>query len=98
MEPASKSFRLTQQILLLAAFLSGAATIFFGFLYFSLYWPYRDLFNEEGRYFDAQNAVVYHEQNGLLIVPTLAFLLLSLLCCIAFLVRHRAASGAARGP
>ena len=98
MEPASKLFRFTQQILLLAAFLSSATTIFFGFLYFTLYWPYRDLFNEEGRYFDEQNAVVYHEQNGLLIVPTLAFLLLSLLCCIAFLVRHRAASSTASGP
>jgi hypothetical protein len=98
LEPASKLFRLTQLILLLAAFLSGAATIFLGFFYFSLYWPYRDLFNEEGRYFDQQNVVVYHEQNGLLIVPALAFLLLSLLFCIAFLVRHRAASGAARGP
>ena len=98
MEPASKLFRFTQQILLLAAFLSSATTIFFGFLYFTLYWPYRDLFNEAGRYFDEQNVVVYHEQNGFLIVPTLAFLLLSLFFGITFRVRHRAASSTASGP
>jgi hypothetical protein len=98
LEPASKLFRFTQQILLLAAFLSGAATFFFGFFYFTLYWPYRDLFNVEGIYFDVQNVVVYHEQNVFLIVPSLAFLLLSLFFCITFRVRHRAPSSAASGP
>ena len=87
-----KSPRITQSVLLLAALSSGAATLFFGFLYFSLYWPYRNLFDGEGRYFDARHMVVYHEQNGLLIAPTLFFLLLASWSGIAWRVRRRARS------
>ncbi len=90
--------RITQFVLLLSALASSAATLFFGFLYFSLYWPYRNLFDAEGRYFDARHLVVYHEQNGLLIVPTLVFLSLALWSGIAWRVRHRSRSTAASGP
>jgi hypothetical protein len=54
-------------------------------LYFTLYWPYRRLFNEEGRYFDADRLVVYHEQAGLLIVPAIVVLLLA----AVLLIRNR---------
>lgn len=47
-------------------------------LYFDLYWPYRNLFNEQGRYFDESDLVVHHQQSNLLIVPALFFLLLAL--------------------
>ncbi len=67
------------------ALLSAAASIGCWFLYFTLYWPYRRLFNEEGRYFDADRLVVYHEQAGLLIVPAIVVLLLA----AVLLIRNR---------
>ena len=97
MDSAQKP-RHISQILLLAAAVSGAAALFFGFFYCSLYWPYRGLFNEEGRYFDEQNLVVYHEQNGLFIVPTLVCLALALLFGVVWWVRRRPVGGAAGGP
>ncbi|MBU1330661.1 MAG: hypothetical protein KJ884_05870 [Gammaproteobacteria bacterium] len=45
-------------------------------LYATLYWPYRGQF-EAGRYFEAGNATVYHEQTGLLLIPALLFLALA---------------------
>lgn len=77
-DPAEQRCRRIPQALLLAATLiSGASAALFGFLYFSLYWPYRGLFNEEGRYFNGDTLVVHHEQTGLFIVPALAFLVLA---------------------
>jgi low affinity Fe/Cu permease len=67
------------------ALLSATASIGCWFLYFTLYWPYRRLFNAEGRYFDAGRLVVYHEQAGLLIVPAVALLLLA----AVILIRNR---------
>ena len=91
--------RVSQLLLLAAAFLSAAASLFFGFFYFGFYWPFRSQFNEEGRYFDEANLVVYHEQTGLLIVPTLACLALAILFAAIWWVRRRAArSSAAGGP
>jgi len=80
-----------QALLLCAAILFSGATVFFGFFYFSLYWPYRTLFNEEGRYFDENTLIVYHEQNGLLIIPALACLALALLFGVSWWIRRRAA-------
>lgn len=59
--------------------ISAMGSLLFWFLYFSLYWPYRNLFNEQGRYFDEESVVVHHEQSGLLIIPALALLLLTVL-------------------
>ncbi len=67
------------------ALLSAVASLGCWFLYFTQYWPYRRLFNEEGRYFDADRLVVYHEQAGLLIVPAVALLLLA----AVMLIRNR---------
>lgn len=66
------------------ALLSAAASLGCWFLYFTLYWPYRHLFDEHGRYFDADRLVVHHEQTGLLIVPAVALLLAA-----AILIRAR---------
>jgi hypothetical protein len=41
-----------------------------------MYWQYRELFNEQGRYFDG--TVVHHDQSFLLIVPTIAFVVAAL--------------------
>lgn len=89
MSSVQKPSRTSQALLLGASLLSGAGAIFFGFFYFTLYWPYRSLFNEERRYFDKQNLVVYHQQSGLLLVPTMAFLLIA----IAFVGMWRVRSG-----
>jgi hypothetical protein len=70
---------IAQRLFQVAALLCTAASLFFWFFYFTLYWSYRDLFNEEGRYFDESSLVVYHEQNGMLIVPALALSLLAML-------------------
>lgn len=85
---AARRLRLSQWLLLGSALACGAASLCFGFLYVSLYWRYRELFNAEGRYFDAHSATVYHQQDGVLIVPALAFLLLALLLGFAWWLRR----------
>ncbi|MDR2213732.1 MAG: hypothetical protein LBE21_08940 [Pseudomonadales bacterium] len=82
-------FRIVQLLLLCATLLSGAAAALFGFLYFSLYWPYRNLFNEEGRYYDEQALIVYHEQDGFLIAPTLVFLSIAIVFIFSWRARRR---------
>lgn len=77
--------------LLAAALVSGASAAVFGLLFFLFYWPYRDLFNEEGRYFDAHDFAVYHAQSGLLIVPALAFLAFALFFAVLWCVRRHSA-------
>lgn len=64
-------------LLLAAAVLCATASAFFGSLYYSLYWKYRDLFNENGRYFDENDGVVYQDETAVLIVPAIALLLLA---------------------
>jgi cell division protein FtsX len=77
-------------LLLCAAFLSGTGAVIFWFLYFSLYWQYRDLFNEIGRYYDEQDWVMYYEQDSVLIFPALAFSAFALLFIFSWWVRRRA--------
>ena len=84
-------------MLLCAALLSCCTGAVFGFLYFTLYWPYRHIFNELGRHFDEQESVVYSQDSGVLIIPTIAFLTISLLLGIAWLIRRRSAIKASRG-
>jgi NADH:ubiquinone oxidoreductase subunit 5 (subunit L)/multisubunit Na+/H+ antiporter MnhA subunit len=86
----SRKADIWQLLLLTATILCAAGSLFFWFLYFTLYWPYRNLFNEEGRYFDEDSVVVYHEQNGLMIVPALALLLLAVLFGSRWWARRRA--------
>jgi hypothetical protein len=91
--------RVSQFLLLSATFLSAAASLFLGFVYFAFYWPFRGQFNAEGRYCDEIDLVVYHEQTGLLIVPTLAFLVLAILFVTIWWVRRRPAlRGTVGGP
>ena len=98
MNPEQHRRRVPQASLLAAALFSGTSAAVFGFFFFSFYWPYRDLFNEEGRYFDAHTVVVYHEQSGLLVVPTLAFLAFALLFAVVWWVRRRPVGGIGGGP
>lgn len=79
---------LLKPLLSIATFLSGAASLFFGAL-FGLAWRDRHLFNAEGRYFDEASAVVHHNQSMTLLVPALAFLLMTLLFGLAWRIRQR---------
>jgi hypothetical protein len=63
---------------LVAALSCGAASLATWFLYFVLYWPYREKFDEAGRYFDETTLVVYHEQSSMLLFPAVVFFILSL--------------------
>ncbi len=54
-----------------ATIVCTAAATLFGSLFYALYWQYRGLFNEQGRYFDG--ITVHDEQSFVLIVPTLVF-------------------------
>lgn len=89
MNPAPRRRRIPQALLVAAALGSGASAVVFGYLYFSLYWPYRGLFDEQGRYFDAKRLVVHHDQASLLAVPLLAFLVISILFGVVWWVRRR---------
>jgi len=68
---------------LVAALSCGAASFAAWFLYFALYWPYREKFDEAGRYFDETTLVVYHEQSSMLLFPAVVFFVFSL-CFAAF--------------
>ena len=46
------------------AALSVLSALVAGWLYYLIYWRWRDCFNEEGRCFIAQSAVVLHESTG----------------------------------
>ena len=70
-------------VLLGASFVCGATSVAFGVLYYALYWRYRGLFNEDGRYLDTHDLVMHHAQNAVLIVPAGAFALLALLLLAA---------------
>ena len=67
-------------LLLAASLLSAACAMLFAFLYYSLYWRYRTLFNEQGRYFDATEMVVHYDSAFYLIVPAVV------LGCLAFVL------------
>lgn len=63
---------------LIAVLSCTACSVAFWFLYFSLYWPHRERFNEAGRYIDETTMVVYHQQSGLLVIPAVASSVLAL--------------------
>ena len=66
--------RFWQWLLLAASLLSALAGLLSLSLYYSLYWRYRDLFNEQGRYFDPSAMVVYDDSAFVFIIPAIALL------------------------
>lgn len=90
MKRAPDSYRCSQRMLLAGALLLASAGLVFWFLYFALYWPYRDLFDEEGRYFDEASVVVYQQQSGVLIAPALTLSCLAIVCGAVWWMRRRA--------
>ena len=79
--------------LYLASGISVLATAFFGYLFYSLYWQWQGLFNEQGRYFHEPDAVVYHNDAVFLIVPALAFAILVVVFMLGARTSHRRAHG-----
>lgn len=71
-------------LLLAASLLSAACAVLFALLYYSLYWRYRDLFNEQGRYFDAAEMVVHDDSAFVFIVPV------GVLACLALVLARLA--------
>ena len=90
---SKRKTRTAHSLLLAATFLSAAASLVIGFFYFTLYWPFRGRFNEEGRYFDEADLVLYHAQTGLLIAPMLAFMALAILSAAIWRIRRQPAPG-----
>ena len=90
--------RASKPLLLVAAGLCAAAAMALGFLYFVYYWPYRDRFDAQGRYFDEATLVVYQEQTGVLLLPMLACLLLAVVLAVFWWRRHkRVVAGTGQG-
>ena len=89
---------IAQSLLLGAASLCTAASAFFGFLYYALYWKYRGLFNEQGRYFDEAAMVVHHDDAAFFIVPTIVALLLAVLLALWWIRRRTGVARVAGGP
>ena len=54
---------------------------FFLWLFYELYWKYRNQFNEEDRYFDPENMVVYHAENKFILIP-------AVFCIVIFIIIH----------
>lgn len=86
MNAISKSAIISGQFLL--CFLGVLLTAFFGWEFF---FRYRLIYNEMGRHFDEENAVVYHEQT----VPFYG--LFFVICLIAFASMCRWAFKTVRG-
>jgi hypothetical protein len=57
------------RLLYVASAVSAVGAIFFSAFYYLSYWRWRGLFNEEGRYFHEPDAVVYHQQSAMLLLP-----------------------------
>lgn len=79
--------RMPQWLPFIAALACAAGSAVCWILFFIVYWPYRALFNEQGRYVDEVMAVVYHEQSGALAIPALVLGLLA--AFFAFMGRRR---------
>ena len=75
-------------------FLAGA--LIFGGMFYALYWRYRQLFDDNGRYFDAADGVVYEDSSVVLIAPALLFLILAWLCALAWRKRRARLRAAAQ--
>jgi len=61
------------RLVLGASGMCAAASALFGFFYCTLYWRYRGLFDEDGRYLDTHDLVVHHAQDAMLALPAGGF-------------------------
>lgn len=82
--------RLSQALLLAAALACAAASSVCWLLFFLLYWPQRDRFDEAGRYVDTATGVVHHAQSGALALPGAALALAAGVLAAVWHARRRA--------
>jgi len=80
--------------LLASAALCLLAAVGCGYFYAVLYWPYRALFDPDGRYLDEATMVVYHQQTGVLLVFAVVFFALAMLAGAAWFSSRRFPGGA----
>jgi Na+(H+)/acetate symporter ActP len=83
------TLRSGSRVALVAAAVCAAASAYCWVLFFTLYWPHRERFNEAGVYFDEAVGVVHREQTGLLAIPAVALSMLAILSARAWWVRRR---------
>ena len=75
---AKNKHRITQCVLIVAALSCGVMSWFWGVLYYSLYWKYRNLFYDNGRYYEEMENTVYTDDYAIYLIPTLFFLFLTI--------------------
>ncbi|OYY49833.1 MAG: hypothetical protein B7Y48_04845 [Methylophilales bacterium 28-44-11] len=80
--------RIAQLLLLFASLFSLATSVIFFFLFFRMYWPYRALFDTEGRYFDIETLVVYQEVSGILLLPALGLMIFAMILLSVWYTRR----------
>ncbi len=85
-EPQSSGFYFTsleriifRSVVLVIGLISLLASLFSWMSFFVFYWPYRNQFNEMGRYFNSDDGIVYHDQSAVMILPAVFFLGITLL-------------------
>jgi hypothetical protein len=80
-------------ILYLASGVSVLATAIFGYLFYFYYWQWRGQYNEQGRYFHEPDEVVFQNEAGFLIGPTIAFAILVVVLLLGARASRRKAHG-----
>jgi hypothetical protein len=81
--------RIPLRLLFGASCVCAMASVLFGFFYYALYWRYRELFNEDGRYLDPHDLVVHHAQDATLAVPACGFALLAIVLFVFGRIHRR---------
>jgi hypothetical protein len=81
--------RLPSRLLFGASCACAMAAVLLGFFYYALYWRYRELFNEDGRYLDLRDLVVHHAQDATLAVPACGFALLAIVLFVFGRIHRR---------
>jgi hypothetical protein len=81
--------RIPLRFLFGASYVCAVASVLFGFFYYALYWRYRGLFNEDGRYLDPRDLVVHHAQDATLAVPACGFALLAIVLFVFGRIHRR---------
>jgi predicted lysophospholipase L1 biosynthesis ABC-type transport system permease subunit len=79
-----RDMRFSRMLLLAGACLSAAVATVCAGCYGMLYWRYRDRFDAQGRYFDAADMVVYHQQSAIWLVPALLSLAMAMALAFAW--------------
>jgi formate hydrogenlyase subunit 3/multisubunit Na+/H+ antiporter MnhD subunit len=67
-----------QLIFGVVALISLLTSLLFARLFYEMYWQWRDLFDENGRYFNVAENVVYTSESKIYALPCLLFFIIGL--------------------